>query len=200
LPGTDAEWNGQPIFHLIDFLSREHRQFLHGLLPAIKHALEQEHMRNGESLRRLRYLVEEWPRFSSALAEHIHEEEAFLFPKILQYDYCLRHTRNHPDFQGGSVNVFVALRLLGNEKSQMQGIRRFLNELRYSPEPASQEGSLENRLEPLLQDLQARLIKHAELETEILFPMAKAVEKILIDKQIAGVGGDLFLPRVLNMG
>jgi iron-sulfur cluster repair protein YtfE (RIC family) len=188
-PAGHTEWALRPISQLIEYLTRDHRHLVHVLMPAIKSALSQEYASDWESMRRIRYLVEEWPAFAAALEEHIQEEEAFLFPKILQYDHSLRHKRSHPDFHGGSVNVYVALRMLGNEERQMTGVRRFLNEVSYSKESLDRPGTLENRLGPLLEELQTRLSMHAALETKVLFPMAKAVEKALMDVRIAGAEG-----------
>ncbi|MDB5104921.1 MAG: iron-sulfur cluster repair di-iron protein [Fibrobacteres bacterium] len=185
-PDSDTDWKSRPIPHLLDFLTREHWQFINGLLPSIQHTLAQNHPTSGESLRRLRYLVEEWPGFSSALVEHIQEEEAFLFPKILEYDYCLRNGCSHPDFSGGSVSVFVAITMLKNEERQMAGIRRFLNEVRFSRASYETQDSMESRLEPLLDDLQIRLLTHSGLETNQLFPLAKATEKAMIELRISG--------------
>lgn len=185
-PDADTDWRSRPIYHLLDYLTREHWKYINRMLPAIKHTLAHEYKANGDSLRRLRYLVEEWPAFSSVLEGHIHEEETFLFPKILHYEYSLRHRGHHPDFSGGSVDVFVALRLLDHEKEQMAVVRRFLNEVRFSKASEKRLDSLESRLAPLLSDLQVRLANHSALETTVLFPMAKAVEKALFDARISG--------------
>ncbi|MDB5047094.1 MAG: Hemerythrin cation binding domain protein [Fibrobacteres bacterium] len=199
VPDRDTDWKRRPIFHLLDFLAHEHRQYLHGLLPAIRHSLAQEYQGDGESLRRLRYLVEEWPAFSAALAEHIHEEESFLFPKILHYEYCLKHKEEHPDFSNGSVNVYVAMQMLGNEKKQMAAVRRFLNEVKFSTAANGAAGCLEEHIEPLLEDLQSRLMAHAALETNELFPKAKFLEKALMDARIAGGSGGFRRPHLLSL-
>ncbi len=185
-PDDGTDWKSHPIYYLLDYLTREHWQFVNRILPAIKHAFAEEYTANDDSLHRLRYLVEEWPAFSSALEGHIHEEESFLFPKILHYDYSLRHRGYYPDFSGGSVDVFVALRLLGNEKEQLAVVRRFLNELLFSKSANEPLVSLESQLAPLLSDLQNRFNNHSALETTVLFPMAKALEKALFNARISG--------------
>lgn len=185
-PGEDADWKNRPVFHFLDYLTREHSLFTGGLLPAIRSELIREHVGGGESLRRLRYLTSEWPAFSAALTDHIDEEESFLFPKILHYEHCLRKRYGHPDFTTGTVDVYVALRMLGNEKAQMAGINRFLNEVLFSRAAKDEPGSLESRMEPLLEELQARLLAHSALEMNVLFPMAKELEKSLMDTCIAG--------------
>jgi regulator of cell morphogenesis and NO signaling len=185
-PGADTDWKYRPICELLDFLTREHIQFQNGLVPEIGKTLYVKPAGEAESLLRLHRLAEEWPKFSASLIEHMQEEEIFLFPKILQYDYCLRHNGHHPDFSGGTVNVFVALRMLGNEKQQLAGVGRFLNEVLFSRAAGDRPDSLESRLEPLLEEFQTRLLTHSGIETNILFPMAKAVEKAMMDKWISG--------------
>lgn len=185
IPGCETEWKTKPVYHLLDFLTRQHRKLIQGLLPIIKQNLAQENIGNGESLRRLRYLVEEWPAFSAALAEHIHEEESIFFPKILQYEYCLRHNTNNPDLFSGSLNVYIALQMLGNEKRQMAAIKRFRSEVNFSSASPEGPGSLEVRLKPLLEDLEFNLLTHAGLELNVLFPMAIGLEKSLTNTRIS---------------
>ena len=185
-PERHTEWKDQPIYFLIDFLSREHWHFLQRVLPAIKRSITEEKSENVESLRRIGYLVQEWPKFSSALQEHINEEENFLFPKIIHYDYCYRNQKDHADFLGGSVNVYVALKMLGKETEQMAAIRRFLSEMLFSKAVLHGEDPLDDQLTKQLKDFHEKLIAHSSLESEVLFPMAKAVEKAMMDNQIAG--------------
>ncbi|MDQ3003281.1 MAG: hemerythrin domain-containing protein [Fibrobacterota bacterium] len=180
MPGYETKWKTKSVSHLLDFLTRQHRKLIHGLLPIIKQNLTQENVGNGESLRRLRYLVEEWPTFSAALAKHIHEEESILFPKILQYEYCLRHKTNNPDLFSGSLNVYIAQQMVENEKCQMAAIKRFRSEVKFSSASPEAPGSLEVRLKPLLEDLEFNLLNHAGLELNVLFPMAIGLEKSLM--------------------
>jgi iron-sulfur cluster repair protein YtfE (RIC family) len=187
-PGPETDWKNQPVFLLLDYLTREHRRFIGEILPSILSALSRQMTGNADSLRRLRYMAEEWPGFSVGLQEHIQEEEEFLFPKLLRYDYGLRHQNRHPDFTDGSVTVYVALQMLRDEKKQMTFIRRFLNEVLFTHAVADSSFSPEARLEPLLEDLQFRLLGHSSLETNVLFPWAKAAEKASLDGMIAGNG------------
>lgn len=195
-PGEDTDWKNRPIYEMLDYLTRDHDELLNGLLPEIGRTLSREAAGDSESYLRLHRLVEEWPEFSASLREHIQEEELFLFPKILQYDHCLRRKGCHPDFSGGSVNVFVALRMLGNEKRQLAGVKRFLNDVLFSRAACDRPGSLESCLEPLLEELQAKLLNHSGIETNILFPMAKAVEKAMMDLRISGENESKSRPQV----
>lgn len=199
MPDAGNDWKIRPIYELLDFLTREHADLMNGPIAEITQVLSGKASGDTDSRLRLQSLVMEWPEISSSLLDHMQEEEAFLFPKILQYDHCLRHKACHPDFTGGSVNVFVAIRMLDNEKRQLAGIRRFLNEVLFSRAACDIPGSLESRLEPLLESLQTRLLDHSGIETNVLFPMAKAVEKALMDVRISGVADGKIRPQVSNL-
>jgi iron-sulfur cluster repair protein YtfE (RIC family) len=184
-PAAGTDWQREPVYRLIDFLTREHREFLGIHLPAIQEILRQRAPGSGdwECLARLR---EGWQPFVNTLTDHIKEEEGFLFPTLMHYDYCLRHKTSHPDFSQGSVNVFIAIKLIGNEWKLLSVIRSFLEEAGFMKTRAVDGDSGEARLFALIEKLQARLQEHSQLETGVLYPMARKIEKALYDAHISG--------------
>jgi iron-sulfur cluster repair protein YtfE (RIC family) len=183
LPQRD--WDRAPLPLLLDHLVSDHAEIQGRILPEIHSALAlaSEH---GTVQGRLAYLVGAWPGFTADLAAHMKEEEVFLFPRLLHYDYCVRHRDQHPGFSGGSVNVFIAIHLLGNENRQSDALFRFIGEM----EAASRTGPVISEAEAgllgLVASFQERLKRHNALETAILFPRAKSMEKALYDAAIAG--------------
>ena len=165
---------------LLDFLIADHRDILGRLVPGIRSALAQAPRKAAADL------DSAWKTFTAGLQAHIQEEETFLFPRLLHYDHCLRHQSHHPDFAGGSVNVYIAIRLLRNEQSQMAALRQFLAE----QEPRAQgpgTGSPEqHRLACALDEFQQRLVRHNHVEEDWLYPKARHLEKFLYDAAIAG--------------
>ena len=153
-------------------------------LPGIREELRRLSPESGVS-QGFDYLSSEWPAFAEGLVNHFREEETFLFPRLLDYDYCLRHRGSHPDFTSGSVNVFVAIHLIGNERRQMDAFHRFIEGWYTAPaHPASPYDTA--TLSRLLTTFNRTLTAHNKLESEVLFPLAVALEKASYDAAIAG--------------
>jgi iron-sulfur cluster repair protein YtfE (RIC family) len=179
----DGDWQNASLPDLLDHLIADHRDILGRIMPALRLALARATSPSQESPARPEG---DWKAFAEGLEAHMREEENFLFPRLLHYAYCLRHHGCHPDFDGGSVNVYIAIRLLGNEHRQMDAFRRFLadQETRLR---RSGKGSLDHeRLGPLLAEFRDRLERHNHLEEAVLYPKARDLEKALYDAAIAG--------------
>lgn len=185
VPPAESDWKALTLPHLLDFLVSQHREFLHGHLPAIGHVLSSIPDSDAETMGRLRNLAAEWPAFSRSLTAHLQEEEDSLFFRVLRYDACSRHGTADPEFEGGSVRVFTVVRMLEHEHRDIGLFRRFLDKA--LPGFPRRDGEvLEERLRPLLSELEAALIRHAWLETEVLFPAGVALEKTIYDLRIRG--------------
>lgn len=75
IPGRNTDWAGLPLFHLLDFLTEEHREFIQDFLPAIKNgfAADQD---GKEASGPMRSLLGE---FQKRLEEHSRLEREVLF-------------------------------------------------------------------------------------------------------------------------
>jgi iron-sulfur cluster repair protein YtfE (RIC family) len=179
----DADFENASIPELLDHLVADHRVILEELVPAVRTALAcQPAGPDGTPAG----LDEAWNSFTTGLEAHMREEEAFLYPRLLHYAHCLRRSGQHPDFAGGSVNVYIAIRLLGNEHLQMDALRRFLfSRDALAARPGTGTPEQENLLR-LLAGFQARLERHNHVEERILYPKARELEKSLYDAAIAG--------------
>lgn len=179
-----SDWKRVPLCQLLDHLVCEHFDLIESKLPGILAELNRLGDLSGKSPG-AEYLSSEWPNFSLGLLHHMREEESFLFPRLLHYDYCLRHRGWHPDFKNGSVNVFVAIHLIGNERRQIEAFHRFIdgwNRSAAHPSSSDEAGTLLHKMT----DFNRILVAHNKLETEVLFPMAVALEKASYDAAIAG--------------
>lgn len=185
LPASDCEraWNSESIPDLLDCLVADHRDILGRLVPAIRNALSRAPSAHADPLAGP---DGGWNGFVSDLEEHIREEENFLFPRLLHYAYCLRHHGRHPDFDGGSVNVYIAIRLLGNEHRQMDALRRFMAGREALAPGPEEESPAREKLAELLAEFQERLERHNHVEEHVLYPKARDLEKSLYDSAIAG--------------
>lgn len=185
LPETDGngDWESASIPALLDHLISDHRDILDRLAPALRIALDRAPSPGNDAHANP---DGNWKAFAAGLEAHMREEENFLFPRLLHYAYCLRHHGCHPDFDGGSVNVYIAIRLLGNEHRQKEDFRLFLagQDERFR---ASAKGSPEQeRIGRLLEEFRERLERHNHLEENVLYPKARDLEKSLYDSAIAG--------------
>ena len=187
VPDRDSDWNNLPLTHLVDFLADEHQEFRHEFIPAIGRVLSEDLHSDSDSLLKLRLLVSEWPAFVSTLSDHIQEEEDVLFNRILRYDSTLRLGWVDPFFEGGSVQVFTAVRLYSHEHRDIKLMRSFLDRVQPVYPGQGEPCALEAALRPLLAGFDSRLKSHARLETEALIPRARAMEKMLYDQRIRGV-------------
>lgn len=185
LPGIDGDrdWESASIPDLLDHLIADHRDILDRLVPALRDALDRapsstEDPHAGPN--------GDWRAFAAGLDAHMREEENFLFPRLLHFAYCLRHHGCHPDFDGGSVNVYIAIRLLGNEHRQKEELRRFLadQDARFRALAKGTPG--QESIGRLLEEFRERLERHNHLEEEVLYPKARDLEKSLYDAAIAG--------------
>ena len=181
----DSDWDGLSLPMLLNHLVLDHADILDSMLPAIRMALTRASGR-GIAPGRLAYIATAWPAFTADLAAHMQEEEVFLFPRLLQYDHCVRHGGRHPDFNAGSVKVFIALRMLGNEHKQMDALKKFLSDWRAIPQSGAVESDAERSLHDLLEEFQKRLETHSRIEETVLFPRGTALEKMLYDRAISG--------------
>ncbi|MEO6096203.1 MAG: hemerythrin domain-containing protein [Fibrobacteria bacterium] len=185
IPDRASDWANRPLYHLIDFLTQEHRAFLQEFIPAILSAFTAGD-RHPDFLGPLHPLIVAWPGFSASLIRHISEEESFLFPKILQQEYCLRHGGMAPDFSKGSVRVFAAVHLMREEQKQLLPIQEFLEALRFFRTTGKTMEAAGAGVNRLLQAFHHRLMEHSRMEREILFPLAGAMEKQVYDRFIEG--------------
>ncbi len=192
IPARGSDWAHLPICRLLDFLTQEHRDFAETFIPAIKAGFASGEGRK-DFLGTLHPLIKAWPAFSASLIEHMAAEEAFLFPKILRYAYCVKHHQVDPDFSDGSVKVFAAVHLMRGEEKQMVAISEFMEATAFSAFAGTMDAPAAG-LFHLLETFQARLTEHSRMEREILYPLAEGLERRLYDIYING-GTD---PRIAN--
>jgi iron-sulfur cluster repair protein YtfE (RIC family) len=186
-PHRDSNWKSLPLCHLIEFLTREHREFKHVFIPAIKSAFAAGDGKR-DFLGPLLPLVKAWPGFSATLLEHIGFEEALLFPKILRDQYRMLHGQESPASAYDSTQGFPSLMFLGKEGEHAETIRRYLDSASFCCAPESMEMPAVS-VYRLLHHFQERLIGHSRVERDFLLPRAAMAEKRLRDRSIAAFSG-----------
>jgi regulator of cell morphogenesis and NO signaling len=179
----DRDWGNASLPDLLDHLVADHGDMLDRLVPALRRARARI---PAAAKADAAASDSAWKLFADGLQAHMREEEKFLFPRLLHYAYCLRHHGCHPDFDGGSVNVYIAIRLLGNEHRHREIFMRFLEDQEMRAAGSAVASPEQEILMSLLAEFRTRLERHNHLEQAVLYPKARDLEKSLYDAAIAG--------------
>jgi iron-sulfur cluster repair protein YtfE (RIC family) len=184
-PEGDSDWGSLPLSRLLEFLTREHREFRQVFIPAIKSAFAAGEGKP-DFMGPLLPLVNAWPGFSASLLEHIGSEEALLFPKILRDQYRSRYGEADMAALFDPSLAYPSLLFLRKEGEHLEKLRRYLDAASYCGSPESMEKPAIS-VYRMLHFLHARLAEHSRLEREFLLPRAAMLEKDLRDRTHAGL-------------
>lgn len=177
VPGPDTPWEDLPTYYLIDYLTAEHRQWLHSDLPALRTLLEMPFPEaSGGHL--FRILLDSFHRFQGMLSAHLQEEEDRIFPAILRNEYALLSESPSEDDKTAAERLLASSRLIVREDELSDELGKWTLSL-------ATEGALGDR--PKAADLAAEAMRrlerkiraHSELERQRLYPIAVRVENAL---------------------
>ncbi|MDB5104915.1 MAG: ric [Fibrobacteres bacterium] len=182
-PGTD--WSGKPVCYLIDHLTRNHRDFRESDIPLIEGMLVTEGLPVYPDRYAVKLIVQEFNYFREDFLRHIEEEETFLYPKIMRNEACFRHKELKPEAHKGSVNLYLNLETHKPEIELKRMLTSLQEKLRNQVlhQPAAE---ITAKTLSALESFADRLFAHADLETDVLFPMAAVLEKELYESVIPG--------------
>ena len=188
LPQAEAgtDWAAKPLYYLIDHLTQNHADFREREMPAIAEMLEAARLPAYPDGYVVKLLVQEFQHFRGEFLKHMDEEETFLFPKIMRNEACYRYRELGPEVYKGSVNLYLKLEIHKPEvefKHMITSIREKLrNHLLHRPAAALAERTL-----AALESFEKRLLAHADLETDVLFPRAGRLEQELYESSVPGL-------------
>ena len=106
VPGADTPWNERPVSHLADHLTQDHRDFFLVIVPDIEARFRDWETLDPEIVERR----EEFDAFVRALHRETDAEEAFLFPRVLRCDACLRDPVRRADPISAAPRIEAAFR------------------------------------------------------------------------------------------
>lgn len=174
----DTGWDTKPIHCLVDHLALEHAEFREKDLPGIESLLVAERLPAYPDGYVVKLLLQEFRYFEAEFRKHMAEEEEFLFPKILRNEACWRHPELGPEIHRGSVNLYLRLETHKPEEEFKRLILSIQEKLRnqHLHRPAAE---LANQAQAALDAFARRLLAHADLETNSLFPRAGRLEQQL---------------------
>lgn len=186
IPADDTDWAAQPIHWLVDHLTLDHARFRDDEMPAIDAMMNEEKLPAYPDGYVVKLLMQEFRHFQSDFLKHMAEEEEFLFPKILRNEACYRHRELGPEIHRGSVNLYLKLQTHKPEDEIKRMIVSIREKLRnqHIDRPAT---DIAKQVEQAMDVFSERLMAHADLETQILFPRAGRLEQELYESSAPGL-------------
>jgi iron-sulfur cluster repair protein YtfE (RIC family) len=171
---------------LVDHLALDHAEFRGKDLPGIEFLLVAERLPAYPDGYVVKLLLQEFLHFEADFEKHMAEEEEFLFPKILRNEACLRHPKLGPEVHRGSVNLYLRFATHKPDEEFKRMIVSIQDKLRnqHVHRPAAE---LAHQAQAALDAFAKRLLAHADLETNSLFPRAGRQEQQLYAGSAPGV-------------
>ncbi|WP_235892929.1 iron-sulfur cluster repair di-iron protein [Flavobacterium franklandianum] len=172
---SELDFNSWPLDLLIDYIEKTHHCFVEEKTPLLIELLDKLCNVHGSNHPELFEITELFKSSANELAPHMKKEELVLFPFIKE---MITATKNH-----GSVNEppFMTVK---------NPISAMMHEHEHEGERFRAIASLTNNYSPpedacntyrvtyaMLQEFEQDLHKHIHLESNIVFPKAKALEK-----------------------
>lgn len=174
VPEPDSDWESLPCFHLIDFLTHQHRDFLLVDLPAIQYR-----MRIADGVGLAFQMSRSIHEFGERLQSHIATEEDEIFPHILRNECAVRHPDWIEVIDTGKGVVGAAARLLGKEKEFAFILDCLMRQVSDGADETVNSHSL-SAVSILLRELERNIGDHSRLEADHLYPMALRLEEMLL--------------------
>lgn len=186
VPPIDTRWERKPIYWLVDRLSLDHVSFREADMPSILALLGRKRAPAFPDGYVVKLLFQEFLHFETEFTKHMDEEEEFLFPKIMRNEACFRFPELEPEVFRGSVNLYLKFeRHKPDEefKHMIVSIREKLrNQSMHRPTL-----ELAQRAQAAMDGFAERLIAHASLESDVLFPWAGRMEEELYENSAPGI-------------
>lgn len=186
VPPDETDWAAKPIHWLVDHLTLQHDRFREQDMPAIREMMSEERLPAYPDGYVVKLLLQEFRHFEAEFRKHMAEEEEFLFPKILRNEACYRHRELGPEIHRGSVNLYLKLETHKPEDEFKRMIVSIREKLRnqHLGRPASE---IATRVQEAMDAFSERLLLHADLETQVLFPRAGRLEQELYEGAAPGL-------------
>lgn len=173
---ADTSWETKPLCHLIDRLTVEHDGFRRDDLPRLRSLLDGVPVRSWSDRYARDLIRQDFEAFARDFLHHMDEEEETAFPELMRKDSLLRHPGGMPPRKGhgsGLPGPYSRPTLADEDFGRMLvDIQDKLRHQRLS----SEAGSGLDRLLTAMADFQAKLARHARLETGELYSRVARLE------------------------
>lgn len=178
---SGIDFNSWPLDLLIDYIEKTHHRFVEEKTPVLLQFLDKLCSVHGSNHPELIEITELFKASAGELAPHMKKEELVLFPFIKR---MINATKSHgsigkPHF--GTVKKPIAAMMIehDNEGERFRTIASLTNNYT-PPEDACNTYRVTYAM---LEEFEQDLHKHIHLESNILFPKAKALEKFFSNEE-----------------
>ena len=182
----ETEWEMKPAYYLVDYLVANHREFREVDLPAMELIMDGTDIPVYPDWFVIKLISQEFRYFQEEFLKHMAEEESFLFPKILHNEACYRFKDLPPEVYKGSVNLFFR----HNRHTPEAEFKRMFTSIREKLMNQALQDSTKVMTKQVIDGLESferRLFHHADLESNVLFPMAGHLEQELYESIVPGL-------------
>jgi len=171
----EIDFNSWPLDLLIDYFEKTHHHFIEVKTPVILQFLEKLCDVHGSNHPELFEITKLFKASTEELAPHMKNEEMILFPFVKE---MMNATKTHgsigqPQFETVKNPIAVMMNEHEHEGERFRTIASLTNNYT-PPEDACNTYKVTYAM---LQEFEQDLHKHIHLESNILFPKAKALEK-----------------------
>lgn len=175
------DFNSWPLDLLVVYIEKTHHRFIEEKTPVIREYLDKLCKVHGSNHPELFRINELFMGCAGELVQHMKKEELILFPFIKE---MMDATKSHnsvapPHF--GTLNNPIALMM---EEHDAEGERlRTIASLTNNYTPPADACNTYRVTFAMLEEFEQDLHKHIHLESNILFPKAKALEKFFSNQE-----------------
>ena len=175
VPAADSDWKEEPLHRITDFLTADHNHFRDRDLRKINELFDMHAIPVYPDKYVMSHAHQMFGYFEESFREHMHEEEDRVFPHILRLEACSRNPGLKPILPHVSVSMFAASQGHAAEKNLKKMVASIREKVRrHHIHEATAE--ITGLLYDALDDFEVRMIRHAEVETTVLFPRAVELE------------------------
>jgi regulator of cell morphogenesis and NO signaling len=172
---SGIDFNSWPLDLLIDYIEKIHHRFVEEKTPVILHFLDKLCSAHGNNHPELFEINQHFKDSAQELASHMKKEEFILFPFVRE---MMNATKSHksigkPIFKTVKNPISAMM-----EEHDIEGERfRIISALSNNYTPPEDGCNTYQLTFAMLKEFEDDLHKHIHLESNILFPKAKALEK-----------------------
>jgi regulator of cell morphogenesis and NO signaling len=175
LTAESVEWSKESLRRLSDHIVAFHHQYGRRALPRIDHLLSQTLSAHGQKHHDLALVQRQFHILADEMVRHMMKEEQILFPHIVKLEEAQAKGKTAEPAMFGTVRNPV--RMMRAEHDSALALLKTIRKLTRDYEAPKDSCTSFQALYAALEEFENDLLQHIQLENEILFPKAEALEE-----------------------